>query len=200
MSIRLRVTGIFFDEEIEFAKVTAQLGAFVLPGRISPTVDLLGVKFADDRVTILELMEAARVERAKAGKPFTFAFDRRFKPSGEGFLSMISIGHELDPQINLSLGGQRRPAGFYHLTETPIPNGVVAWQNYVIRNGVSVSSLRPNEVSPPMVAPTDAQGFTTFDQAVLEDGDTVVWQMVAIQLSPAPRSRRESEQPQMMSS
>jgi len=194
--IRLRVAGIYFDENIPFPLIEQQRGVFVLPGRSSPTLDLFGLPVTDP-VTILELMEAARVHRAQQPRnlPFTYAFDRRFKElpnkTSMGFLSMISIGHQLEPQIDLSLGNQQRPKGFYHLTETPIPNGVVAWQNYVIRRGANVSSLNNAGVSPPEGLPT--KGFTTFDQTVLEAGDTVVWRMVAIRRDPDPRSRPGEE-------
>jgi hypothetical protein len=193
MTIRLRVAGIYYDETFELGEVQAQLGRIVLPDRTPPTLDLVGAPAAADAVTILELMEAARVKKAQHNQAgFTYAFDRRFKkiesPAGTftntGFLSMIAIGHQLKTPILSSLGGKKREVGFYKLTEIQIPNGVVAWQNYIIRDGRPISSLDRVNPSPP----EDRQKgtFTTFDQAILKDKDTVVWRMVAIRLSADP--------------
>lgn len=187
MTVRLRVAGIYLDEEIGISEIKSQLGKFVLPGRTLPTVNRRNEEVApSDAITILELMEAIRIKLSPDLRAFTFAFDRRFKFSGNkqiGFLSMISIGHKLEEAIEPSLGGKVREKGFYQLTETPIPNGVVAWQNYIVnKDRLVISSLKDGIISPP----TDgsAKGFTSFDQAIIEDGDTVVWRMVAIRRFP----------------
>jgi hypothetical protein len=73
--------------------------------------------------------------------------------------------------------------GKYQLSETLIPNGVVAWQSYVLRKGIPVSSLNGANPSPPINS-NMGKGFTAFDQSVLEDDDTVIWRMVAIRRVP----------------
>jgi hypothetical protein len=193
MGIRLRVAGIYYDDNIDFGLVKDQLGKINLPDRTPPTKNLDGTAIDSEPVTILELMEAARVKKAQNGNQgFTYAFDRRFRrvegPTGTftntGFLSMIAIGHQLESFIDPTLGGNRREAGFYKLTELPIPNGVVAWQNYIIRDGKPISSKDGVKPSPPNGKGKDT--FTTFDQAILKDNDTVIWRMVAIRLSADP--------------
>jgi hypothetical protein len=196
MGIRLRVAGIYYDDIIDFKLIKSQLGKIQLPDRTPPTVDLNGKPALSGAVTILELMEAARVKKAKSmnRSGFTYAFDRRFKENKPGkpdigFLSMISIGHQLELPIDPSLGDKLRQPGFYSLTEIEIPNGVVAWQNYIFRNEKPISSQDKVNPSPPKGK--DGESFTTFDQAILEDNDTVVWRMVAIRRFPDPKNRPE---------
>jgi hypothetical protein len=196
MSIRLRVAGIFFDDTINFDLVTKEIGMLRLPGRSEPTLDLLGNALDPKKKnpTILDLMEAMRVKHAPTN-PFNYVFERRLKRNGrdaahnelpagpEDVLSMVSISNTLIDEIKNSLGGNRRGKGKYQLSETLIPNGVVAWQSYVLRGGIPVSSLVGTNPSPPTNSIL-GKGFTAFDQSVLEDGDTVIWRMVAIRRVP----------------
>jgi hypothetical protein len=196
MTIRLRVAGIFFDDSIDFDLVTKEIGMLKLPGRSEPTEDLLGKQLdvREKNPTVLDLMEAMRVKHAPTNS-FNYVFERRPKRNGRNaagkelppgpkeVLSMVSISNTLATPIDNSLGGNRREMGKYQLSETLIPNGVVAWQSYVLRKGIPVSSLNGANPSPPINS-NMGKGFTAFDQSVLEDDDTVIWRMVAIRRVP----------------
>lgn len=157
--IRLRIAGIFYDQTFSFT----DLGA-------APTIG--------------SLMEFARTSTA-LDYGFEFRAAAKNLPGMKAFRSMIKIGTRISAPFT-SLGGSDRPAGLYELLETPIPGGVVAWQYYVIDiNGNSRSSNPPGSiVSPPVAAP--ASKFTPYDQMAVLPGDTVIWRMVAIRITPEP--------------
>lgn len=169
MTVRLRIAGIYYDEKFNFAELTP-VPAFAIPDRVPPSGD----------PTIFELLEAAFRKPGKNKDNFIYVFERR-----EMSLSITSLGVTHRKDLVGSLGNKTRPAGTYQLTETAFPSGVVAWQYYVYRNGISVSQL----LSPPPLtgyspAKGDGTGFTGFDQFVLQDGDEVIWRQVAILRGP----------------
>jgi hypothetical protein len=169
MSIRLRVAGIFYDEKFKLSDLTP-VPAFAIPGRVAP----------GKKPTIFELMEAAFRNPGTNKEKFIYVFERRSRS-----LSMTSIGVTHKKQIKKSLGGNTYPAGKYQLTEFAFPSGIVAWQYYVYRKGVSVSQLvHPPPVTGYSPATGNSSGFTGFDQFVLQDGDEVIWRQVAILREP----------------
>lgn len=169
MAVRLRVAGIYYDEKFNFASLP--IGTFVIPKRVPPV---------PPGPTIFDLLEAAHGSPGADKKDFIYVFERRGP-----VLSMTSLGVTHEKDIVGSLGGKFRPAGTYQLTETAIPSGVVAWQYYVYRAGVSVSQLVPPTVPPTGYSPAKGgTGFTGFDQFVLQDGDEVIWRQVAILRGP----------------
>jgi hypothetical protein len=170
MAIRLRIAGIYYDEKFKFTDLTP-IPAIVIPFRQAP---------ASGGATIFELMEAALRKPGKDKTNFVYVFERRGKK-----LSMTSIGVTHKKAINRTLGGNKRAAGTYQLTEIAIPSGVVAWQYYVYRDGVSVSQYQPSGGAgfSPAVPPTSSQ-FEGFDQFELKDGDEVIWRQVAILRGP----------------
>jgi hypothetical protein len=178
MAVRLRIAGLYYDEKFEFSDLTP-IPAFVIPDRIPP-VPNPPVPPAN-RKTIFELLEAAYRKPGKNKENFIYVFERR-GPT----LSLTSLGVTHKKNIVATLGNQSRPAGTYQLTEIAIPSGVVAWQYYVYRNGISTSQLKPPPVGPTGFSPAkgDGTGFTGFDQFVLKDGDEVIWRQVAILRGP----------------
>lgn len=169
MSIRLRVAGIYYDEKFELADLKP-VPAFVIPGRAAPAGP-----------TIFELLEAAQRKPGVNKDNFIYVFERRGKT-----LSITSLGVNHTEVIGQTLGEKRREKGQYQLTEIAIPFGVVAWQYYVYRSGISVSQQTPP--SPPTSgfspATGNGTGFTGFDQFVLKDGDEVIYRQVAILRQP----------------
>jgi hypothetical protein len=112
-------------------------------------------------------------------------------------LSITSLGVEHLNVVGPTLNLNKRQPGIYQLTEIAIPGGVVAWQCYVYRNGISFSQLYPGAASggsPAINGKTPAMGFTAFDRFPLEPGDEVVWRQVAILRGPVlpPSEKAES--------
>ena len=169
MTVRLRIAGIYYDETFPFDQLKP-IPAFDIPGRSAPAGP-----------TIFELLEAAYRKPGENKDHFIYVFERRNRT-----LSITSLGVTHTTDIGLSLGEKRRNKGPYQLTETAIPFGVVAWQYYVYRGGISASQQKPNAV--PMTgysgAKGDGSGFTGFDQFVLKDGDEVIYRQVAILREP----------------
>jgi hypothetical protein len=177
MAIRLRVAGIYYDEKFPFETVKAAVGSFVIPGRTAPSTT---------EPTIFELLEVATNTTFPNREDFNYVFERRGTK-----LSLTSIGVTLTEDLVGSLGGKYRPAGTYQLTEIAIPSGVVAWQYYVYRKGVSYSQLGfpTNPATVPTTGFSPATGltgatFTGFDQFILEPDDEVIWRQVAILRGP----------------
>lgn len=170
MPIRLRIAGIYYDESFQIADLVP-VPAIAVPGRVSPGAN----------PTIFELLETAVAKPGKNKADFVYVFERRGK-----HLSITSLGVRHKKAIGLTLGGNTRPPGTYQLTEIAIPEGVVAWQYYVYRGGISVSQQQPP------IAPTSGfspvkgndDGFTGFDQFELLDGDEIIWRQVAILRGP----------------
>lgn len=182
MAVRLRVAGIYYDEKFDI-KDLAPNPAFRIPGRVPPK---------DGGVTIFELLEAARRKPGRNKENFVYVFERR-----DTFLSITSLGVTHKKGLVGSLGGKARPAGTYQLTEIDIPAGVVAWQYYVYRKGISESQLQPpmrdaagNPTDPSKLtgfSPAKGKsgsGFTGFDQIEIADGDEVIWRQIAILRGP----------------
>jgi hypothetical protein len=171
MSVRLRIAGIYYDEKFEFSALPDP-PAINIPGR-----NQLAGK------TIFELLEAAVNKPGKNKENFTYVFERR-----DDHLSITSLGVTHKKNLVGTLGNKSRPAGIYQLTETAIPSGVVAWQYYVYRNGISVSQLVPPVAGGTVTGYSPAKGngttFTGFDQCELQDGDEVIWRQVAILRGP----------------
>jgi hypothetical protein len=181
MAVRLRIAGLYYDEKFEFSELTP-LPAFVIPDRVPPVPVPPDPPVAPaNRKTIFELLEAAYRKPGKNKENFIYVFERR-GPT----LSMTSLGVTHKKNIVGTLGNQSRPAGIYQLTEIAIPSGVVAWQYYVYRNGISTSQLKPSPVGPTGYSPVkgDGKSFTGFDQFILKDGDEVIWRQVAILRGP----------------
>lgn len=163
--IRLRVVGIFYDQEF-------------VPAGINTIKDLLdaAVIKASGRFTY-----TPKVKHKVVGGKATI------------MKSLLGFTHELDGTgINPSLGLQARKPGFYSLFQTTSVERdsvtVHAWQYYIIRNGRSVSNVYngdPNqyEVSP-SIPPAGNTGFTPFDIATIQDKDEVVWRNVSIVRNP----------------
>ncbi len=174
MTIRLRVAGIYYDEKFEIGALGNTL---TLPRRESPGTP-----------TILELLEAAFINPGTNKENFIYVFERRGTE-----LSMTSLGVTHKEKLVGTLGNNNRPAGIYQLTEIAIPSGVVAWQYYVYRNGISVSQQPNDDGTMPMTGYSPAKGndsgFTGFDQFLLEDGDEVIWRQVAILREPNQPNR-----------
>jgi hypothetical protein len=171
MGVRLRIAGLYYDETFKFTDL-APVPAIVIPDRKPPP---------GGKPTIFELLEAAYRKPGKFKENFIYVFERRGK-----MLSLTSLGVTHKKNIVGTLGGQSRSAGTYQLTEIAIPSGVVAWQSYVYRHGVSVTQLVPPPTGQTGYSPVkgDAKGFTGFDQFVLKDGDEVIWRQVAILREP----------------
>lgn len=175
MAVRLRVAGIFFDQE--FFNETDNV-PFPSPESPATEVNLLQI-----------LQEARRITKERFG----FIVETRKDLAGNDFKSMVAMSNDLEQDLDPSLGKQKRKAGLYVLTETPIQDGVVAWQYYVYRNGKSVSSAKdkdgnstqpfspaaPSDFEPPLKA-----GFTSLDQMPIQDGDEIIWRMIAIKREP----------------
>lgn len=174
MTIRLRVAGIYYDEKFDIGALNNTL---TLPRRVSP-----------DSPTILELLEAAFSNPGTNKENFIYVFERRGTA-----LSMTSLGVTHRNNLVGTLGNKARPAGIYQLTEIAIPSGVVAWQYYVYRNGISVSQLPNADAAMPVTGYSPAKGngdgFTGFDQFLLQDGDEVIWRQVAILREPNQPNR-----------
>jgi hypothetical protein len=175
MTIRLRVAGIYYDEKFEIGALGNTL---TVPGRVPPS----------GSPTILELLEAAFSSPGTNKENFIYVFERRGKA-----LSMTSLGVTHKNELVGTLGNNNRRAGIYQLTEIAIPSGVVAWQYYVYRNGISVSQQPNSDSIMPVTGYSPAKGngsgFTGFDQFVLEDGDEVIWRQVAILREPNQPNR-----------
>lgn len=172
MPVRLRIAGIYYDEKFNLGDLTP-IPAITIPDRVPPI---------GGGPTIFELLEAAYRKPGKNKEGFVYVFERR----GD-FLSITSLGVTHKKDLVGSLGNKSRPAGTYQLTEIAIPSGVVAWQYYVYRDGISVSQLVPPAGGPVTgfsPAKGNGQGFTGFDQFELEDGDEVIWRQVAILRGP----------------
>lgn len=187
--VRLRIAGIYFDKRYPFDRIQEKVNALALPGRNN-----LGVP------TILELLETARHM-----DDLSYVFERRKTKGGTGFLSIVSLGNELAADLGPSLGGKLRRKGLYQLTETTIPNGVVAWQYYVYRkqedghfktaSSLDISDIGPDTAQPfspadPGSFASSRPGFKGFDQFPLQPGDEVIWRMIAIQRVPTPLPER----------
>ena len=174
MTIRLRVAGIYYDEKFDIGALGNTL---TLPPRVSP-----------GNPTILELLEAAFLNPGTNKENFIYVFERRGTE-----LSMTSLGVTHRNNLVGTLGNKARPAGIYQLTEIAIPSGVVAWQYYVYRNGISVSQLPNADGTMPVTGYSPAKGngngFTGFDQFLLQDGDEVIWRQVAILREPNQPSK-----------
>lgn len=170
--VRLRIAGIYYDEKFLYSDLVKLIPAitFRTPRTFSPTIP-----------TIFELLEAATEKPGKHKTNFTYVFERR----GTKGLSITSLGVEHEYEVGPTLNRNHRAAGIYQLTEIAIPAGVVAWQYYVYRNGISWSQLNPGSLSgaSPVINPGPS-GFTAFDQFKLEPGDEVVWRQVAILRGP----------------
>lgn len=168
LKVRLRIAGIYYDETFDLDGV--RVPPFNIPQR-SPTA----------KATIFELLEAAFNKPGKNKENFVYVFERR----GD-HLSITSLGVTHKKNIVGPLGGKFRPAGTYQLTEIGIPGGVVAWQYYVYKKGVSASQLKYDPNKPTGYSPAKGNGgtFTGFDQFELEDGDEVIWRQVAILREP----------------
>jgi hypothetical protein len=171
MAIRLRIAGIYYDETFPIGNLTP-VPAFDIPDRVPPVA--VGP-------TIFELLEAAYRKPGRNKDGFIYVFERR----GDS-LSITSLGVTHKKDLVGSLGNKFRPAGTYQLTESAIPSGVVAWQYYVYRAGISVSQQQPP--NPPTTgfspAKGNGSGFTGFDQFELEDDDEGIWRQVAILRGP----------------
>jgi hypothetical protein len=175
--VRLRIAGIYFDDFFPFAEL----------GTISTRIT--GVK-PSGKPTILELLEVAWKRYQSAVKPVNekklFEYGILRRPEKEG-LSITSFSIEHTNPIKKSIGNNVRPAGVYTLSEFEFPNGVVAWQYYVIRNGISISQYQPLPFPTSAFSPaevTTGAGFTPFSEKVLEAGDQVIWRQVAILRGP----------------
>ena len=170
--VRLRIAGIYYDETFLYSDLEKIIPAitFRTPRNFSTTVP-----------TIFELLEVATEKPGTDKKNFTYVFERR----GAKGLSITSLGVEHEKEVGPTLNRNRRPKGIYQLTEIAIPAGVVAWQYYVYRKGISWSQLNPGSLSgaSPVINP-GTSGFTAFDQFKLEPGDEVVWRQVAILRGP----------------
>ena len=187
MTVKLRVAGIYYEQEFAFADLTP-VPAFAIPGR----VPLTAPPGSAPVTTIFELLEAAYNNPGLNKTNFIYVFERRVRPGAEtgvnNFLSITSLGVTHTVDINPSLGEKFRAKGSYQLTEIAIPGGVSAWQYYVYRNGRSVSQLNPgggSGFSPPR---GNGSGFTGFDQFALLDGDEVIFRQVAILRGPSQPS------------
>lgn len=190
MAVRLRIAGIFYDQEFEYNTLTP-VPAFTIPDRNVPlnpaTNPIPDIAIGAPVPTIFELFEAARRAPGVDKENFIYVFERR-----DGALSMTSIGVNHKVPFR-SLGEKERNAGPYQLTEIAIPFGVVAWQYYVYRNGISVSKQNPNTMegysgakglTPLGTTVPHGSGFTGFDQFVLRDGDEVIYRQIAILREP----------------
>ena len=175
--VRLRIAGIYYDETFLYSDLVKIIPAipfkdstFLTPRNFSTTVP-----------TIFELLEVATEKPGTDKKNFTYVFERR----GAKGLSITSLGVEHEQEVGPTLNRNHRAAGIYQLTEIAIPAGVVAWQYYVYRKGISWSQLNPGSLSgaSPVINP-GTSGFTAFDQFKLEPGDEVVWRQVAILRGP----------------
>ncbi len=168
--VRLRIAGIYYDEVFSLDNLPGP-PAFHIPGRSAPAGP-----------TIFELLEAAFQKPGRNKENFTYVFERR----GD-HLSITSLGVTHKKNIVGTLGGKFRAAGTYQLTEIGIPGGVVAWQYYVYRAGISASQLPAAAGAPPTgYSPVkgNGAGFTGFDQFELKAGDEVIWRQVAILREP----------------
>lgn len=153
--IRLRVAGIFYDHTFQVSQLSRR---------------------GDGTITIEQVMDAAR---AKGNLDYGFEYRAAALdlPPELFKKSMIKIAHRIREPFR-SLGGKHRPAGYYDLTEIKFPGGVVAWQYYVLRGGVSASSSPTGEL---VSAPVQANGgFTPYNEMPVIGGDTIIWRMVAI--------------------
>lgn len=78
-----------------------------------------------------------------------------------------------------TLGGKNRPKGIYELSEQIVENGLLAWQYYVNRGGIIVSTT------------TKERGFNSYQEFILKDKDLVTWRLVSIATRPLLESSRE---------
>jgi len=175
-----------------FASSTAWRGAFVdatgglrlVVKSLIPAVTLRErTQFSVEKPTIFELLEAATISAGEDKKNFVYIFERR-GPLG---LSITSLGVEHLKPVGPTLNLDTRARGIYQLTEIAIPAGVVAWQYYVYRKGISWSQLHPGAptgASPTINKKVPAKGFTPFDKFEILAGDEIVWRQVAILRNP----------------
>lgn len=195
MAVRLRVAGIYYDAYFDFPSLKKTVPAFVIPGQHPPSTT---------EPTVFELLEAARNNpngNAKGAPPvhfdkenFLYVFERRATQ-----LSIVSLGITHLNDIKPSLGNKVRPKGVYQMTEFVFAGGVVAWQLYVYRDGISITQL-PNPKSKSVTtgfSPVkgDGKGFKSFDQTILHDNDEVIFRQVAILRGPLPLSE-DAETPE----
>ncbi|MGL4419594.1 MAG: hypothetical protein ACRCZF_02920 [Gemmataceae bacterium] len=178
--VRLRVAGLYYDQNFPLKDLIALVGTVKFPGYAST-----------GKPTILELMEAAYAKPGPNVKSFGYSLERRKLSQGtydgKDVLSVVSIAAEYEKSISPSLSGKTRLAGLYQLIELPIPNGVVAWQYYVYREGKSVSQYETTTntgFSPAEANGPTPPGFEAFDAFELKEQDEVIWRMVAIQRTP----------------
>lgn len=163
MTIRLRIVGIFFDDN--------------------------SIPF-DPNDSIKEVLDKAVVR--SAGR-LVYSSDRRFDSATSTVVETIRGFRHTTGLIDPTLGGRARPAGTYELDEQVTVNGasqvVRAWQYYVIRAGAAVSNASDGasnfDVSPvrPNVAP-NVPGFTAFTAFKVQDGDEITWRNVSIVRTP----------------
>ncbi|MEM7477966.1 MAG: hypothetical protein AAF483_23515 [Planctomycetota bacterium] len=152
ITVQLRVVGIYYNRPITFE---------VEPGT-TPTV--------------FSVMKAARDQfPISSPEGFDFVSTASTNPSMEvirhnfsGSYDFDGNGVTTDPVDGPTLRGRSRSAGTYELGEQAIRGGLVGWQYYVVRGNTVVSTTPAS------------RGFQSFAKFEVQDGDKVIWRLVAI--------------------
>lgn len=165
IKVNLRVVGLFFSRPVE-------------------------IEYRDD-LSIKDIMDAAIAQYPLQGDADKTGIAYRFStegPHSKSSVFEITCGFDgtydeylpdgtVAKKDGLTIGKKRRKAGIYRLQELVLDPIVVAWQSYVIDK----KSFENKTKTLP------GAGFTTFDtplNKVIQDGDTIIWRMVAIVRKP----------------
>lgn len=189
--IRLRVVGIFYDQDFSIADVdTNPNGRKTLKELLDLAVRRAGTTVVFDKITPISRFS------------YTSKITNKLEPGGSSatYNSLFGFTHYIE-EIATSLGEKVRKRGFYKLFEsTSVERDSVtvhAWQYYVIRkekNNATSKIVESNfyddkansrDVSPAIPNPALGKvGFTPFDRMDLQEDDEVVWRNVSIVRNP----------------
>lgn len=157
MSIKLRVVGILYNNIV------------TLPGGGSGTVK--------------QVMDAARGQSGP-GRYFGYVASAA-NPAQPGAISVTAIAARYANPVTSVTSGKIYPAGLYYLAETSARNSQLSiWQYYIFDSQGRV--VGPNDSYPS--DPTNPGGgkinFFNAATAIVPDGGSVVWRLVAIPTTP----------------
>lgn len=178
LKITLRIVGLYFNKPVYFDDLTGVTVRDVLDEyiRLNPDLSKPGG------------LEYSRFPRNKPTgtdflKTFTYHFEGDYDYNGDGIIVPQPGGPD-----GTSLGNKKRDEGIYTLSEDFEDNladktvGLI-WQYYVVapetKDGRGVVKSRT-----PESRKFNAFGDNTSPGYTLEDGDTIIWRLIAIVRSP----------------
>lgn len=160
--------------EVSFRVLGIYFGSY--PGDANSRTGPIKVQ-VDDNPTVFDVMRAVAVKAATGGIPGVslFSFTPTYPVPGQE-IDSITVEFNERPRLN-------RPyeVGMYVLKDSQVTNPNLVLQYYIV-DANNVQKNRNNRTAP----------FTSAPDAVIQDGDTIIWRQVSICVGPNGSFRSRS--------